>query len=99
MSDLDLIKQFEDEIGEELEKRDFRFIMIPGNGYAIDEKGNVIGMNMDEIKLVHLQPSLSKLRHLKKLSLHNTQLTDISFLQGVINLKYINLRKRRYYKY
>jgi small GTP-binding protein len=92
MSDLDLIKQLEKEIGRELEKRDFEKITsYMQRGYAINKNGNVIGLNLNDIKLVPLPASLSKLRHLKKLRLRNTRTKDIYFLQGLSNLTDLNL--------
>jgi internalin A len=91
-SDLELIKQLEKEIGIKLEERKLEEIdEYNKHGYASGENGEVVGLNLDEIELKPVPVSVSKLRHLKKLSLYDTKLTDISFLQGLSNLTHLNL--------
>jgi internalin A len=91
-SDMELIKQLEKEIGRKLDER--KFENIEGEtqqGFAIGENGEVVGLNLDEIELDPVPVSLSKFHHLKKLSLSNNKLTDISFLQGLSNLTQLDL--------
>jgi internalin A len=90
--ELESVKQLEKEIGIVLEERKFENIEKYRNqGFAIGENGEVVGLNLDEIKLKPVPVSLSKFPYLKKLSLYSTKLADISFLQGLRNLTYLNL--------
>jgi small GTP-binding protein len=91
-SDMELIKQLEKEIGRKLEERKFEEIgNYRNHGYAIGENGEVVGLNLDKIGLKPVPVSLSKFHHLKILRLYDTNLTDISFLQGLSNLKKLDL--------
>ncbi len=95
-SDIELINQLEKEIGRKLEERKFEEIGEYGQkGYAIVENGEVVGLNLDTIELKPVPVSLSKFHHLKKLNLINTNLTDISFLQGLSNLTQLDLRSNQ----
>ncbi|UCH97087.1 MAG: hypothetical protein JSV88_09615, partial [Candidatus Aminicenantes bacterium] len=92
-NDLELIKQLEKEIGIKLEKRTSEEISTLGTfkGFYADDKGEVTGLYLDEIKLDPLPVSLLKFRHLKTLSLYETEIKDISFLQSMILLTALEL--------
>ncbi len=91
-NDLELIKQLEKEIGEELEKRPSEEIpRSAAKGFYADEKGEVTGVYLDNVKLDPLPVSLLKFRHLKALSLYSTQIKDISFLQSMSHLTALDL--------
>jgi internalin A len=91
-SDLEHIEQLEKEIGRKLDKREFEEIKKYGQrGFALDENQQVIGLNLNGIKLDPVPAALSTFRHLQKLNLIGTQVKDISFLQGLSNLRYLDL--------
>jgi len=91
-TDLELIEQFQKEIGKELEKLPHAQIM-PGRepGFSVNKKGNVNGLNLCEIELGHSSTSISKFKNLRKLNLLRTQLHDILFLEGLVGLKELSL--------
>jgi len=91
-NDLELIKELEKKIGRELPERNFKYILDSStNGFSFDEEGNVIGLNLDRIELGPKAAFLSKFRHLEKLNLEKTGITDYSFLQGLNNLTQLYL--------
>lgn len=50
-NDLELINQLEKKIGRELPERSFEEILkYKTRGFALDKKGNVIGLNLYKIK-------------------------------------------------
>jgi len=91
-TDLELIEQFQKEIGKELEKLNHVKIM-PGRvpAFSIDGNGNVTGLNLFKIDLGHLSTSISKFKNLRKLNLLHTQLSDVSFLKGLVYLFELSL--------
>ena len=91
-STTELIKTLENEIGERLKKIDLEKIDKElENGFAVDEKGDVIGLNLDAIELVSFPISLSKFHNLNKLNSNHNQLSDISALQNLPNLSSLSL--------
>jgi hypothetical protein len=98
-TDLELIEQLKEEIGEKLEDEEPMKLedVVEGakNGYVKDKDGNVIGLNLDLKELIPLPASLLKLHHLTRLSLFNTQLIDISFLQDMKQIDHLDLRKNK----
>jgi predicted ATP-binding protein involved in virulence len=91
-TDLELIEQFQKEIGKKLERLEFEGFMkerIPG--FSVDEKGNVTGLNLYKIDLRPFSKSISKFTNLRKLNLLETQLSDISFLEGLTHLTELSL--------
>jgi Leucine-rich repeat (LRR) protein len=92
MTDLGRITQLENEIRRKLEERDFKDIMdYEKQGYALDDHHNVVGLTLNELKLVQLPKSLSSFRHLKTFKLTGNKLTDVSGLKGLINLTTLDL--------
>jgi Leucine-rich repeat (LRR) protein len=91
-TDLELIEQFQKEIGEKLEKLARAQIMHGRKpGFSVDKKGNVTGLNLCNINLKPFSTSISKFKNLSKLNLLRTQLHDISFLEGLVYLKELSL--------
>ncbi len=87
LNDLELIKQLEKEIGKKLEKIDFDEVEEYGNnGFALNEKGEVIGLNLDFVKLKLIPQLLSQFLHLEKLRLVHTGVSDVSTLGELKNL-------------
>jgi Leucine-rich repeat (LRR) protein len=91
-TDLELIEQFQKEIGKKLENL-ARAQIMPGRkpGFSSDKKGNVTGLNLFEINLKPFSTSISKFKNLRKLNLLRTQLHDISFLEGLVDLTELSL--------
>ena len=91
-TDLELIEQFQKEIGNEL-KKIARAKIMPGRepGFSVDKKGNVTGLNLCKIELGHSSTSISKFKNLRRLNLLRTQLHDISFLEGLVDLTELSL--------
>jgi|GEM_PF-70498 len=93
-TDLELIQQIEGVTSTKLPKTGAENIMtntLPC--YSVDEGINVTGLNL---RGIHLNQSLadsiiSLFNNLRKLNLLGTQLTDISFLQGLIHLTELSL--------
>jgi small GTP-binding protein len=101
-NDLELIKQLEKEIEEEWEKKigqklkekvielkelEFEELEIGSqNGFALDKKGEVIGLNLDNLRLEFLPLTVLKFKNLKILSLFGTKIINYSILQDMSNL-------------
>jgi small GTP-binding protein len=95
-TDLELIKKLEREIGRNLDKREFQNIeMYSQQGFAINDNENVIGLNLDEIRLAPLPVTLSKFQNLEKLRLYRTEIRDISFIQDFGHLTSLDLRDNK----
>jgi len=90
-TDLERLKQLEKEIGRKLEKRKFEEIKDYNQGYALDENYNVVGLSLEHFGLKGLPKSLSRFRYIKKLKLNSNGLTDVSGLEGLVNLTKLNL--------
>jgi small GTP-binding protein len=92
----EIIKQLEKEIGKTLKQKDFKNIgKIYHKGFAVDENGNVIGLNLDSLKLKRLPDSLATFHHLKILSLYDNILTDVSILQSLNSLNILDLNNNQ----
>lgn len=95
-ADLELIEQLEKEIGINLKEIDFDKIEFGAiRGFAIDEKGEVIGLNLNGIELEPLPISLSKFNNCRKLSLDRTKIKDIYFLKNFNHLSTLYLRSNQ----
>jgi len=83
--DMAIIKQIEKQIGEKLNCLPLNEIKRLINGYALDEAGQVTGLNLDRchIKDISLLNGLKGLTHL---SLNNNQITDLTPLITLTNL-------------
>ncbi|MCP5050695.1 MAG: hypothetical protein GY940_26265 [bacterium] len=88
----ELIKRLEKEIGWELEERTFKEIEIwVLLGFTLDGEGNVNRLNLNRAGLKQLPESLSGFMHLQSLNLGNNQLSNVSPLQGLSQLKHLIL--------
>jgi internalin A len=88
-TDLEIIKELEKEIGKEIEeikdKDDFDIHSISHTiwGYILDETMNVIGLRFDnksekqKTKLKSFPISITRLKHLQKLSIYNQDLEEL----------------------
>ncbi|MCP5106543.1 MAG: hypothetical protein GY950_24375, partial [bacterium] len=88
---LELIKQLEKEIGENLKEVDFEQVGGNDNGFSLNEAQEVIGLNLDNMELEALPASLSKFDHLEKLNLFDNEISDISILGELKNLTSLSL--------
>jgi Leucine-rich repeat (LRR) protein len=93
MTDLNLIKQLEKEIGIELKKLPLDKISKEvTNGYALNEKKQVIGINLDKRSLTSLPNTIPKFQHLSVLSLYDNNLTTLpESITNLVNLTSLNL--------
>ncbi len=91
-SELKMIKELEKEIGKKLGEISFEKITQETKaGYAFDKRGDIVGLNLDKMKLKSVPLCLLKFKHLKTLSFYENQLTDISALKGLSNLSSLYL--------
>lgn len=81
-----IIKRLEKKIGIELKKIELKYIYRATNGYAIDERGNIIGLNLYNVKISDVSP-LRELTALTYLYLFDNQITDVSPLLDLKNLR------------
>ncbi len=92
MSDLDIIKQIEKQIGSQLMM--IYEIGFDKTGYTLNESGNVTGLSLPHYNLGDLNRiafPMNKLKSLHKLDLRRNNLTDISSLQRLENLTDLDL--------
>ena len=84
-TDLDIIKQLEQEIGQKLEQISLDKVTswYRKNGYAVDKNNNVIGLNLDKLELCTIPNALINLKNLQRLSLLNNKVDKLpdSFVQ------------------
>ena len=94
MSDLDIIKTIEKQIGEKLKPCLFVEIMNANTRgcYALDEQQNIIGLNLQNYKLSHFS-FVKNLIHLNKLNLALNNITDLSVLKKLNQLNELSLQK------
>ncbi len=85
--DLAIIKELKKAIGIQLQQIEYdRIERYENNGYAVDEQGQVVGLNLDVIKKKNSPEILPKFKHLRKLSLTLTILKDYSFISSLSRL-------------
>ncbi len=65
------------------------------NAFSIDEEGQVTGLNLHDVKIKTILPSIKAFQSIKKLTLRSTELTDCSFLQNFRLLTYLDLTDNR----
>jgi len=94
MSDLDIIKTIEKQIGEKLKPCLFVEIMNANarGCYALDEQQNIVGLNLQNYKLSHFS-FIKNLTQLNKLNLALNNVTDLSSLKKLNQLNELNLQK------
>jgi hypothetical protein len=86
-TDLEIIEELEKEIGKKLRSVNFTDITWDSStgSYAVDNNGNIVGLNLCNLNLTSFPTSILKLTHLNKISLYKNQLSSIP--QGIKNLK------------
>ncbi len=78
MSDLDIIREIEKEIGRKLEKLPYYDPMTRSDiGFNADNSGNITHLILESIELNEIPSAIIKLIKLKKLSVYDNQLTQI----------------------
>ena len=94
MSNLDIIKTIEKQIGEKLKPCLFVEIMNANTRgcYALDEQQNLVGLNLQNYKLSHFS-FIKNLTQLNKLNLALNNITDLSPLKKLSQLEALNLQK------
>ncbi len=88
--DLKVIAKIEKTIGKKLKELPGGKIDFVTNGFALDDGGRVVGLNLLGCKFTDIS-ALQSLTQLKTLDLCNNQLTDISPLQWLTQLKNLYL--------
>ena len=90
VTDLDIIKNINEEIGRRLKPIGLnRTLRYGGGGYGLDEQKNVICLSLSNLIEDTLPAALFQLRHLEQLDLSSTELSDLP--AEIARLK--NLRK------
>lgn len=74
-TDLEFLKQLEEELGLGLPQQDFRIITQGSSGYALDNQQHVIGLNLHNLQLRNIPIVISQFIHLIGLSLYHNQLS------------------------
>jgi small GTP-binding protein len=88
------IKVLEKEIGEKLKEISLdKLDEMMQIGFSLNEKNEIVGLNLDGIKMNSLPGSISELTNLERLSLYRTSINDISLLHYLPNLKHLNLNR------
>ncbi len=88
-NDLDIIKELEKTIGKNLKQIPLEKIW-GNNGYAVDDTGFVIGLNLDDCSITDLL-FLTQFTRLTILSLVNNKISDVSPLQWLTALTILDL--------
>lgn len=94
MTDLDIIKQIEKELNQDLSKTEKLPMGSNFKGYTLNRNGQVIGLSLCfcEIKNVNrIIPFLKRFTNLTLLSLGNNQFKDITPLKDLKNLRGLSL--------
>lgn len=91
MTDLKIIKKLEKDIGKKLESIKLEEVFHSNNGYVLDKKKQVIGLNVSALKLSKIPGRVLDLKHLTHLSLSRTLLSDISALKDLKHLTHLSL--------
>jgi small GTP-binding protein len=89
MSDLEIIKQLEKQLGK-------RLTQIESNEFGGDtqfvlEDDKVTGLNLFQSKLSRIPEIILKLRHLTHLSFNSNQISDLSLLKKLTKLTHLHL--------
>ncbi len=95
-SDLESIKALEKEIGKELTPREYHQLEIGSlNGFAIDGKKRVTGLNLNNLRIDYLPSALSLFQNLEKISLKSCNIKDYHPLLQLPQLKHLYLASNR----
>ncbi|MFC2146235.1 COR domain-containing protein [Acidobacteriota bacterium] len=94
--DLEFVRQLEKKTGITLMRLSLEKINKNGvTGFAVDDNGRVRSLAISNKKLRRLPALLSKFQRLEKLVLNNNQISDISNLNELKGLMYLDLRSNR----
>jgi internalin A len=96
-NDLELIKQLEEKLGKNLKEIPHARIGTSlDNSYAVDDNGNVTGLNLLGTETMELSSiAIEKFNHLTHLSLDSNKLSNISFLEKITQLKRLDLENNQ----
>ena len=94
-ADMEIIRQIEKQWRIELKPLPLdRIMRYVGNGYALDQTGQVQGLNLDKRKIKDIS-FLRDLSGLSHLSLYSNQITDLTPLRELTKLKELNLHSNQ----
>lgn len=71
-----VLKQLEHELNIQLREIDFKIITQGGSGYALDEDGSIIGLNLHNLHLLTVPAEVLQFQRLRALSLFHNNLTQ-----------------------
>jgi GTPase SAR1 family protein len=97
MSDIEIIERLESELDKKFKKISLKkansFSYYDTAGYVVNSKEEVVGININKIKLksVNSLSLIGELKNLKVLKLHSNGITNLSFLKKLIHLEKLNL--------
>lgn len=86
----EIIKKLEKKIHKELKELNIGEIFSFKNGYAVNERGNIGGLNLRDTELVDIS-FLKDFHHLTQLNLSSNQITDISPIFSLTALTALDL--------
>jgi internalin A len=89
-----IIKDLEKKINNQLIQLNIGDIFDVTNGYAVGGRGNIVGLNLSDIKLADIS-FLKDFHHLTHLNLGRNQIADISPLIGLKNLQRLTLKNNK----
>jgi internalin A len=92
MTDIEVIKVIEEELGVQISQRKRNELNKWVNGYSLNQNGNVIGLNLHNCDISEIVVDfIVKLRLLESLVLDRNSIVDISFIEELVNLKKLDL--------
>jgi len=77
ISDLEILKELEEEIERKLDQIPTDQVFVSHDGYAIDSRKHVIGLRLVEVDLKKFPLSIMRLKFLRELNLQNHKLDTI----------------------
>ncbi len=96
LTDLQLIKKLEKTLNLQFKQFSLDEIgSLKENAFSINDAGQVTGLNIAKIESATIPELIKKLQGIKKLTLIETGLTDVSFLQKSAGLTYLDLTGNR----
>ncbi len=75
-TDSDILEHLQQELNVHLIQQDFNVITQGGNGYALDEQGHVVGLNLHNLDLQRVPSQVWQFQHLAGLSLFNNHISE-----------------------
>ena len=77
MSDIKILQELEEEIGEKLEETPFNKLILGRSRYSIDSAGKIIGLNLTQVRLTRFPKAIARLKNLQQLFFYKNQLTNL----------------------